>query len=74
MLSFFYIKSYLKQLLNAKRNGGKVYGYFIGSLNDNFDTENSRNERLGLSYFNEQTSEFVIKDSGYWYRDFIESK
>ena len=69
-----YIKSYLKQLLNAKRNGGKVYGYFIGSLNDNFDTENSRNERLGLSYFNEQTSEYVIKDSGYWYRDFIESK
>jgi beta-glucosidase len=32
-----FIKSHLEQVLNAKKNGGKVTGYFVRSLTDNFE-------------------------------------
>lgn len=69
-----YIKAYLNQLLNAKQNGGKVDGFFMASIEDNIELANNQFHRLGLIYVDAETNENVIKDLGYWYRDFLEKK
>ena len=66
-----YIKSYMHQVLLAKQNGGKVEGYFIWSLTDNFEWAEGYKQRFGLVYIDYETQKRTIKNSGYWYQEFL---
>jgi beta-glucosidase len=55
----------------AKQNGGKVEGYFIWSLTDNFEWAEGYKQRFGLVYIDYETQKRTIKNSGYWYQDFL---
>jgi len=66
-----YIQSYLQQVYNAKEKGGKVSGYFVWSLTDNFEWAEGYKQRFGLVYVDFDSQKRTIKNSGYWYRDFL---
>jgi len=66
-----YLDQYLTQVLRAKKEGVKVNGYFVWSLTDNFEWAEGYRPRFGLVYVDFATQERVIKDSGYWYSNFL---
>lgn len=66
-----YLKNYIAEVLRAKRAGANVTGYFAWSLLDNFEWAEGYAPRFGLIHVNYETQQRTIKDSGYWYRDFI---
>jgi beta-glucosidase len=68
-----YIKSYLYEVLNAKQKFGKVAGYFVWSLLDNFEWAEGFDHRFGLIYVDHLTHERIVKNSGYWFKEFLES-
>lgn len=69
-----YLKSHLREIARARNEGAKVAGYFIWSLLDNFEWAEGYHARFGLVHINFLTQARRIKDSGYWYRDFIRGK
>jgi beta-glucosidase len=66
-----FIKSQLKQILKAKQDGVNVTGYFIWSLLDNFEWAEGYTQRFGLVYTNFKNRKRYIKDSGYWFAEFL---
>lgn len=66
-----YFKGYLSEVLRAKREGANITGYFAWSLMDNFEWAEGYAPRFGLIHVDYETQKRTIKDSGYWYRDFI---
>lgn len=66
-----YLKNYLAGLEKAKDEGYDIRGYFAWSLLDNFEWASGYRDRFGLIYVDFETKERIIKNSGYWYRDFI---
>jgi len=66
-----YLQEYLKQVLKAKNEGCKVYGYFIWTLTDNFEWAEGYHPRFGIIHVDFDTQQRTIKSSGYWYRDFL---
>jgi beta-glucosidase len=66
-----YIQDNLKQVLRAKKEGLKVDGYFVWTLTDNFEWAEGYHPRFGLIYINFETQQRIIKDSGYWYQEFL---
>ncbi len=68
-----FMHRYLRELRRVSRDGVAVLGYFAWSLLDNFEWQNGYAERFGLIYVNYATQERTIKDSGYWYKNVIES-
>ncbi|MBI2722394.1 MAG: beta-glucosidase [Bacteroidetes bacterium] len=68
-----YINENLECVLRAKREGNKIYGYFVWSLTDNFEWAEGYKQRFGLIYVNFNSQGRIIKNSGYWYRDFLKS-
>lgn len=66
-----YIQDNLRQILRAKNEGLKVDGYFVWTLTDNFEWAEGYHPRFGLIYINFETQERIIKDSGYWYQEFL---
>lgn len=69
-----YIKNYLEQVLRAKKEGVPVNGYFIWTFMDNFEWAEGYRPRFGIVYVDFPTQKRYIKDSGYWYRDFLLGK
>jgi beta-glucosidase len=69
-----FLKSYLEQVLRAKKEGIPIYGYFIWSFMDNFEWAEGYRPRFGIIYVDYQTQNRYVKDSGYWYRDFLQGK
>ena len=55
------------------QSGVDVLGYFYWSVMDNFEWAMGYSERFGLIYVDFETQKRTIKDSGYWYRQVIES-
>ena len=49
-------------------------GYFEWSLLDNFEWNFGYRDRFGIVYVDYETQERTLKDSAYWYRDFIKSR
>ncbi len=68
-----YMNRYLLKLGEAIQEGACVKGYFVWSLMDNFEWAEGYNERFGIVYVDYETQKRTIKDSGYWYRDVIQS-
>ncbi|MGG7036052.1 MAG: family 1 glycosylhydrolase, partial [Flavobacterium sp.] len=66
-----YLKSVLEQLLETKQNGGKVAGYFIGSLNQNLDGTGLQNQHFGQVSVNVDFPKTYMKNSAHWYRKFL---
>lgn len=68
-----FLSSYSKQVLKAKQEGIPVKGYFIWSLLDNFEWLQGYTKRFGIIYVDNETQRRIIKDSGYWYQNFIQT-
>ena len=68
-----YIKRHLYELEKAVREGAEIDGYFHWSLTDNFEWANGYSERFGLIYVDYETQKRIIKDSGFWYKEWMEN-
>lgn len=66
-----FLKNYIAQVYRAKHEGFKVSGYFVWTLLDNFEWAEGYRQRFGLVYVNFNSQRRVIKDSGYWYKQFL---
>jgi len=67
-----YIQDHLKQLLKAKQEGVNVQGYFVWSLTDNFEWAEGYHARFGLIHVDFETQKRTIKQSGLWFKKFLE--
>ena len=68
-IAFF--ESYLAQVLKAKKEGAPVTGYFVWSLTDNFEWSEGYEPRFGLIHVDFNTQKRTLKDSGYWFQQFL---
>lgn len=68
-----FIKSYLEQVLRAKRSCDKLSGYFVWSLTDNFEWAEGLKQRFGLIHIDYATQKRTVKASGKWYSAFLSS-
>lgn len=68
-----YMNRYLLNLRKAAGDGVEINGYFAWSLMDNFEWALGYKERFGMVYVDYRTNERIIKDSGYWYKEIIQS-
>ncbi|WP_443937911.1 GH1 family beta-glucosidase [Pedobacter sp. MW01-1-1] len=66
-----YFKLYLEALLKAKNEGIPVTGYMAWTLMDNFEWAEGFNARFGLIYTDFKSQERFIKDSGFWWQNFL---
>jgi beta-glucosidase len=69
-----YLKSHIAEVLRAKQEGIPVEGYFVWTLLDNFEWAEGYFPRFGLVYVNFHTQERIIKQSGNWYKSFLENQ
>ena len=66
-----FFKDYLSNILRAKREGSPIKGYFIWSLTDNFEWSEGYEPRFGLVHVDFKTQKRTIKDSGFWFQEFL---
>ncbi|MCS6819208.1 MAG: family 1 glycosylhydrolase, partial [Chitinophagales bacterium] len=66
-----FLKSYLKNVLRAKREGVNVQGYFIWSFMDNFEWAEGYRPRFGIVYVDFKTQQRIVKESGKWFSNFL---
>ena len=66
-----YFKDHLHAVLKAKKEGVNVKGYFAWTLTDNFEWSEGFKARFGLVHVDFKTQLRTIKNSGYWWRDFL---
>lgn len=69
-----FLKSYLSEVQRACDEGAACRGYFVWSLLDNFEWAEGYAKRFGLIHVDYPSGTRTIKNSGYWYRDFIASR
>ena len=69
-----FINDYLNEVLNAKKDGHKIHGYFVWSLTDNFEWAEGYHQRFGLIHIDFNTQKRTIKNSGKWYANFLKSR
>ena len=66
-----YFEKYLNALYKAKHEGANIKGYFAWTLMDNFEWSEGYNARFGLIHVDFKSQLRTIKDSGYWWREFL---
>ncbi len=66
-----YLRRYLGKVYDAYSEGADIRGYFAWSLLDNFEWAEGFQKRFGIVHVDYETLKRTVKDSGYWYRDFI---
>jgi beta-glucosidase len=66
-----FLQAHFAQAARALAAGIPLKGYFVWSLLDNFEWAAGFSMRYGLTYTDYATQRRIIKDSGWWYRDFI---
>lgn len=66
-----YFKQHLQAVLRAKHEGVNIKGYFAWTLTDNFEWAEGYKARFGLIHVDFKTQLRTIKNSGYWFRDFL---
>ncbi len=66
-----YLQDNITQVLKARQEGCRVNGYFVWTLTDNFEWAEGYHPRFGLIHVNFETLKRTIKDSGYWYQEFL---
>jgi beta-glucosidase len=69
-----YYKGYINAMEEAiKEDGVDVRGYFAWSLMDNFEWADGYNVRFGMVYVDYADQTRYIKDSAFWYSDWVKS-
>ncbi|KYP15034.1 GH1 family beta-glucosidase [Flavihumibacter sp. CACIAM 22H1] len=68
-----YYHQYLDALFSAKREGVKLGGYFAWTLMDNFEWAEGYEARFGLVHVDLKTQLRTVKESGFWWRDFLKT-
>jgi beta-glucosidase len=68
-----FLGKHIRQVLRAKQEGMNVNGYFVWSFIDNFEWAEGYRPRFGLVYIDYKTQDRIIKDSGFWYSEMIQS-
>lgn len=66
-----FLTRYLQELERAVEDGTPILGYLYWSLLDNFEWTSGYDKRFGLVYVDYRTQKRTIKDSAYYYADFI---
>ncbi|MFT3979106.1 MAG: GH1 family beta-glucosidase [Ferruginibacter sp.] len=66
-----YFQKHLEALHRAQVHGVNIGGYFAWTLMDNFEWAEGYKARFGLVHVDHNTQLRSIKDSGYWFRDFL---
>ncbi len=66
-----YFELYLEALLKARNEGIPVSGYMAWTLMDNFEWAEGYQARFGLVHNDFKTQKRTIKNSGYWWKDFL---
>lgn len=67
-----YFQQYLGALLKAKKEGVNIKGFLAWTLMDNFEWAAGYNARFGLIHTDFNTQLRTIKNSGYWFRNFLQ--
>lgn len=68
-----FLNRYLKEYSKAGIDGADIRGYFQWSLMDNFEWCEGYSKRFGMIHVDYETQKRTIKDSGYWYKNIIET-
>ncbi len=68
-----YLCRHIEVCARALAAGVNLKGYFVWSLMDNFEWEAGWGQRFGLIRVDYQTLQRTVKDSGWWYGDFIKA-
>ena len=66
-----FFQDYLAQVLKAKREGYNISGYLAWTLMDTFEWAEGHKPKFGIVYNDFNTQERMIKDSGYWFKEFL---
>ncbi len=66
-----YFEKYIAAMLLAKKEGVNIKGYFAWTLTDNFEWAEGYHARFGLVHVDFKTQLRTVKNSGYWFRDFL---
>ncbi len=66
-----FLQRHFAQAARAIHAGVPLRGYFVWSLLDNFEWAQGFSKRFGLIYMDYATQKRTLKDSAYWYRDWI---
>lgn len=69
-----FYEQYLQQVLRARKEGVNVDGYFAWSFTDNFEWAEGYSKRFGLVYIDYATQKRIVKDSGFWYQQFLQEE
>ena len=68
-----FVNRYLLEYKRAADDGIPLMGYMYWSAMDNFEWAEGYDMRFGLIYVDYRDQTRIIKDSGYWYKEVIES-
>lgn len=66
-----YFKEHIAAMYKAKKEGVNIKGYFAWTLMDNFEWTEGYKARFGLVHVDVRTQLRTIKNSGYWFRNFL---
>jgi len=69
-----YLQSHLSAALDARDAGVPVEGHLTWSLLDNLEWAMGFSQRFGLIWVDHATQERIVKDSGWWLRDVIDTR
>ena len=66
-----YLDSHISQIWYAIHAGVPVTGYLVWSLMDNFEWARGYSQRFGIIHVDYETQTRTIKDSAYWFSDYV---
>lgn len=69
-----YLQDHIGAVGKALEAGVNVQGYYVWSFLDNLEWHHGTSKRFGLVHVDFDSLRRTIKDSGYWYRDFVKSQ
>lgn len=67
-----YLAAHIAAVGDALARGVPVAGYMVWSLLDNFEWASGYTKRFGIVHVDYATQQRTLKDSGRWYRDFLQ--
>ena len=68
-----YLKNHIAAMLQAKKDGCRVEGYYAWSLLDNFEWAWGYSKRFGLFHVDYKTQQRLWKKSSLWYKEFLKN-
>jgi len=69
-----YLHAHLSAALDAREAGAPVEGHLTWSLLDNLEWAMGYSQRFGLVWVDHATQARIVKDSGWWLRDVIDTR